>query len=89
MSPLSAKEREEILARPGVTAELIDEFEGLVSEFFMFDPDMITAEEELQRHCRIVALHEIMFPGQTLSLSPVGIQETRVADRVKLTEAVQ
>jgi len=71
MAPLSSEEREEVLQEQGATLELLDEFELLVSQFFMFDPDMISAEEELARHGRIETLAKILFPGRPLQLSPV------------------
>ena len=71
MAPLSPKERQDLLNQPGVTSELLDEYERLISEFFIFDPDMITAEEELTRHQRIEELHGIIYPGKKLSLSPI------------------
>ncbi len=71
MAPLTTQERQELLNQPGVTTELLDEYERLLSEFFMFDPDMITADEELKRHQRIQELHGILFPGKELNLSPI------------------
>jgi hypothetical protein len=71
MAPLTTQERQELLNQPGVTTELLDEYERLISEFFMFDPDMITAGEELTRYQRIEELHGIIHPGKKLSLSPI------------------
>jgi hypothetical protein len=71
MAPLTAEERQKALAQPGASEVLLGEYERLVSEFFMFDPDMITLDDALARSNRLQALHEILFPGAELKLSPV------------------
>lgn|GEM_PF-2820353 len=63
--------RQNALCQPGATPELLDEYERLISEFFLFDPDLITVDEELTRQGRLQELQQILFPGEALKLSPI------------------
>ena len=58
--------------RPAPDNALLIEYEQLRKDFFMFDPEMISVDEELRRHDRIVQLHSILFPGEVLTLSPIA-----------------
>lgn len=76
MAPLNPEQRRLALSRPGASEALLDEFENLISQFFMLDPSMVTVEEELSRFKRIQELHAIFFPGKELKLSPVKSEAT-------------
>ena len=74
MAPPNENERRQALTQPGATAALLQEFERLAAEFFLFDPQMITVEEELRRFERLKTLNDILFPGGELKLSPTAAE---------------